>query len=105
MALFDPYTQKPHHAYYSLVAFNHLYQLKNQAEAKCDTEGVYAVCATNDKKSVLVISNISGEKQPLEIEGVDLFDSRWSVIDQKRLLSWSPKVDVIENNQVIMIEF
>ncbi|MBE7047525.1 MAG: hypothetical protein E7396_08985 [Ruminococcaceae bacterium] len=105
MALFDPYTQKPHHAYYSLVAFDHLYKLQNQAELKCDTEGIYSLCATNGNKNVIVISNISGQKHELNIEGVNLDDARFSVIDQKRLLSWSPKVDVIENNQVVMIEF
>ena len=105
MALFDPYTQKPHHAYYSLVAFDHLYKLQNQAELKCDTEGIYSLCATNGNKNIIVISNISGQKHELNIEGVNLDDARFSVIDQKRLLSWSPKVDIIENNQVVMIEF
>ena len=40
-----------------------------------------------------------------EIEGVDLSKARWSAIDNQRLLSWSPAVKEIENNQVLLIEW
>ena len=101
---FNPITLKPWHAYYSAAAFGELYKLKNQVELTNDTEGLHAVCATNGKRTVILISNVSGADQELNISGVDLTDARYSVIDQERLLSWSPKVNVLPNNTVLMIE-
>ncbi len=103
--LFDVKTHKPIHAYYSLVAFNKLYQLGTQVELTCDTENLYAVAATDGKRHAIMISNLSGEAQSLRLEGVELSDARFYVIDQERLLSWAPNANVIENNEVILIEF
>lgn len=102
--LFDPMKSRPWFAYYSLAAFSRLYILKNQVSAICDTDGIYAVAATDGKKLTLVISNISGTDHPLTVDGVDLYDARFYVLDQERQLSWAPNVKVIENNAVIMIE-
>ena len=71
----------------------------------CDTEELYSVCATNGSKSCLVISNLTGNKQKLNISGVSLENARYHVIDNLRLLSWSPAVSEIENNSVHLIEF
>ena len=103
--LFDICTHKPIHAYYSLVAFHQLYKLGTQVEVKGDTKYLYAVAATNGTKNALMISNVSGEKQTLQIEGVDLSGARYYVIDQERLLSWAPHANEIENNTVVLIEF
>ena len=43
--------------------------------------------------------------QELNITGVDLSNARYHVIDQERMLSWSPAVKEIENNQVFLIEW
>jgi len=105
-ALFDPYTYKPFHGYYALVAFDHLYALGSEVYTECDTEEVYAVAATNGTQHAIVISNISDHAKPdLHIEGVDLSHARYHVLDQARLLSWSPRVNAIEKNQVVLIEF
>jgi hypothetical protein len=53
----------------------------------------------------MMISNISGVTQTLEITGADLTKARYHVIDQERLLSWSPAVTEIENNQVLLIQW
>ena len=103
--LFDICTHKPIHAYYSMVAFNTLYQLGLQTKLACDTKGLYAVSATNGAQHAIMISNLTGSKQPLEIEGVDLCKARWHVIDQEHLLSWSPALKELENNTVVLIEF
>ena len=102
--LFDPMKSRPWFAYYSLAAFSRLYILKNQVSAICDTDGIYAVAATDGKKLTLVISNISGTDHPLTVDGVDLYDARFYVLDQERQLSWAPNVKEIENNAIIMIE-
>ena len=103
--LFDIRTHKPIHAYYSMVAFNTLYQLGTQVEAVSDNERVYAVAASDGEHHALMISNLSGTTQELNIEGVDLSKAKYHVIDQERLLSWSPAVTSIENNMVMLIEW
>ena len=52
-----------------------------------------------------MISNITGEKQMLEILGADLSDARWYIIDDQRLLSWAPELKSIPNNSVVLVEF
>ncbi|MBE6596774.1 MAG: hypothetical protein E7641_03790 [Ruminococcaceae bacterium] len=103
--LFDPLTCKPFHGYYAMVAFNTLYSLGEQVALECDTEGLYAVAASDGDRHALLISNVSGERVDLDILGVDLSGARWHVIDDKRLLSWSPAVKKIENNSVVLVEF
>ena len=103
--LFNPITHKPIHGYYSLAAFNMLYQLGNQVELTCDTEELYALAGTDGKHHAMLISNLTGQKQSLEIEGVDLSNAKYHVIDQERLLSWSPAVTEIGKNMVLLIEW
>ncbi len=103
--LFDIKTKKPIHGYYAMAAFNRLYQLGSQAALTCDTEGLYAVAATDGKHGALMLSNLTGEEQELVIEGADLSGARYYVIDEERLLSWAPHAKTIENNTVVLIEF
>lgn len=103
-ALFDPLSFKPFHAYYSMVAFNMLYMLGTQISLECNTEGLYAVAATDGEKTAIMIANLSGRTHSLSFDGVELSKARWSVIDQQRLLSWSPELKNIENNTVVLIE-
>ncbi len=104
-ALFDPRTYKPVHAYYALAAFNVLYKLGTQVSLECEDKGIYAIAASNGERSAILISNLSGATRKLEFEGVDLTGARWHLIDDSRLLSWSPALDKIENNSVVLIEF
>ena len=103
--LFNPITHKPIHAYYSMVAFNMLYKLGTQIEISCDVPDVYALCATDGNKKALLISNLSGKELELDIIGADLSNARYSVIDDMRLLSWSPATKTLEKNSVMLIEF
>ena len=103
--LFNPITHKPIHGYYSMAAFNVLYRLGTQAEVNCDTENLYVLAATDGTHHALLISNLTGKKQELVFEGVDFSHAKYHVIDQERLLSWSPAVDFIENNSVLLIEW
>lgn len=103
--LFNPLTITPSHAYYSLVAFNTLYKLGSQVEVVSNKKGFYAVGASNGNSGALLISNISGEDQTINIEGVNLSNARYHVIDEQRLLSWSPAVSVVKNNTVLLVEY
>ena len=103
--LFDIRSYKPIHGYYALVAFNALYRLGTQVKCGTDNKELYAVAASNGERHALMISNLTGCTQKLEIEGVDLSNAYWHVIDQERMLSWTPAVGEIENNTVLLIEF
>ena len=106
-AFFVPSTKEAQlsHGYYAFAAFSSLYKLGTQVALEGADAGVYAVCATNGKKNALMISNISGEDKPLAIEGADLTDARWYLLDDDRLLSWSPEIKTVKNNTVVLVEF
>ena len=88
------------------MAFDHLYELGNEVYTESDTEGVHVVAATDGKRNRMVIANISAlDNIELSIEGADMEGARYHIIDDKRLLSWSPAIKTIEKNQVILIEF
>ena len=103
--LFDIITHKPIQGYYSLAAFNALYKLKTQVRHECDTKDLYVACAYDGKKGAIMISNVSEESHRLTINGVNLKNARYYVIDDKRLLSWAPNADVIDKDEVWLIEF
>ena len=104
--LFNPITGKPIHGYYSLVAFNTLYQLGTQAATTCDTEALYVLAATDGNRHAMMISNLTGAWQELNIEGVDLAGARFHIIDNERLLSWAPgNTKWLNNNSVLLIEW
>jgi hypothetical protein len=88
-----------------MVAFNALYQLGTQVEAVCDNPRLYTVAASNGTHHAMLISNLTGSKQELSIEGVDLSHAKYHVIDQERLLSWAPAVRVMDPNMVVLIEW
>ena len=102
--LFDIKTHKPIHAYYSLVAFNHLYKLKNQIETKCDNDRLYTVAASDGCKTAILLANLTGSSQPLEIDGVDLTNAKIYELGSKGELVPIENADNIANNSVILIE-
>ena len=101
----DPVHLRLSHGYYTFAAFSVLAKLGTQVALECDTDGVYAVAASDGKRGAVMISNISGANQALCIEGVDLSDARWYILDDRRLLSWSPELKEIKNNTVVLVEF
>ena len=91
--------------YYAFAAFSELYKLGEQVALDGLENGVYAVCASNGKKNALMISNISGDDKALSIEGADLSDASWYVLDDDRMLSWSPAIGTVKNNTVVLVTF
>lgn len=104
---FAPFTAEPTATYYSFVAFSKLYELGTQTEAvvDCDKSGLYAVSATDGKKNALMIANRTGEKQQLSIEGVDLTDARYHILDKNHLLSMSFDASSIAKDTVLLVEW
>ncbi|MBO5652820.1 MAG: hypothetical protein J6S44_01230 [Clostridia bacterium] len=103
--LFNPITFKPVQGWYTFAAFNTLYKLGTQVEAVSDTEDLYALAAVGEKGGALLVSNLTGKAQELTIEGVDLSRARIHVIDNERLLSWTPALGTVQNNEVYLIEW
>jgi hypothetical protein len=103
--LFDICTHKPIHGYYSMVAFNTLYQLGTQVQTVCDTDRLYVLAASNGKRNAVMVANLTGETQTLTFEGADFVNARYYVLNQDRLLSWAPNANEIENNAVMLIEW
>ena len=93
------------------MAFNTLYRLGTQVVCESDTEGVYALAASNGKKHAMMLSNLSGKRQPLSFEGVDFTGARFYAIDNERLLSWAPRICAangacaLEPNDVYLVEW
>ena len=87
--LFNAETKKPRPAYYSFMMFNQAYKLGNEVKTASDSSDVFVLGARNDKKSILLLSNI-GEAVDVEIEalGVDLKDAEVLMISD--VYNYSP---------------
>ena len=79
-----------------MVAFNQLYKLGTQTKALCDVDGLYVLAASDGKEHAMMLSNLTGIDLSLNIEGADLSNARFYVIDQDRLLSWASNANSIK---------
>ena len=102
--LFDIKTRKPIHAYYALVAFNQLYRLGKQMKSVSDNDRLYTLAASDGEHHALLLANLTGERQPLTIEGLDLSRARFYELSDSGTLAWAPNADAIDNNAVFLIE-
>lgn len=102
--LFDIKTHKPIHAYYSLLAFNRLYGLGNQMASTCDNNRLYTLAASDGNKTAILLANLTGASQSLEIDGVDLTNAKVYELGTKGELVSVDNADSIANNFVLLIE-
>ena len=102
--LFDIKSHRPIHAYYSLVAFNELYKLGTQVETTCDVDRLYVLAASDGENHALMLANLSGSVQPLNIDGLDLNKAHIYELSQSGKLAWTPNADSIPNHTVMLIE-
>ena len=104
-ALFNPMTYKPFPAYYGLVAFNQLYQLGTQVETVSDTPELYAISASDGKTQRTLIVNLTNAKQEIKYTGVSgEYYHAW-IIDDDHLLAWTPQIQMLKPNQILLIEW
>lgn len=61
--LFNPLTEEPYCTYYGFKAFGKLYKMGVQTECVSDTNGLYAIAATNENGDAkgLLIANVGAE--------------------------------------------
>ena len=88
-----------------MVAFNTLYQLGTQIKTESTDHRLYTLAASNGHHHALLISNVTGRKQSIHFEGIDLAGARFHVIGDAGVLAWAPNAKLIENNQVVLIEW
>lgn len=65
--MFNPMTQTPFPSYYSFMAFNSLYKLKNQCRAVYDSP-LYVTSATDGKYGAVMISNPTDEDVSIDAD-------------------------------------
>lgn len=104
-ALFHPITKKPLQGYYALYAFNRLYQLGEEAPSSSDTEGMYVLSAVKGEGRAMLLSNRSGQVQPLSFFGADPKTAKAHVIDNTRPFEPVDTPSVIENDSVLLLEW
>ena len=96
-AVFNP-DGRPFPTYYALVAFNRLYELKNQAALTLDDDRLYAVAASDGNRGCLVIANPEAEAIPIKIDTngkavIALITSDGKRISGSGLTSYEPRCD------------
>jgi xylan 1,4-beta-xylosidase len=70
--LFDPVHLETYKAYYSFVAFNHLYTLKNEVQSQVDTDDLFVCAATDAESSAILIVNPGSEEIDLNYSFIGL---------------------------------
>ena len=105
---FDPATCKPTKNYFAFKAFGFLYALKNQAFAETDDDGVFAVCAADEKNVALMISDYSGEERALVINSLSCLKGiKAFVIDEDHCFADAENVEeelkVLKKNAVLLV--
>ena len=67
----NPLNMTPFKAYYSFYTFGQLYALGKCVECSSDTDGIYALAATDgEKKAIAIVSN-KNEEVTVSIDGID----------------------------------
>ena len=98
--LFNSETRKPTNTYFAFHMFNDLYKLGSEVACECDDSAIYAIAATNGKRSALVISNDKNNTVEIDLElmGVDAADAEIFRIDDT--YRYSPTGEKIKDGKI-----
>lgn len=98
--LFNSETLMPTNSYFVFHMFNTLYRLGLEVECTCDVPGVYALAATNGKRSALVLANTSDKTLTFDLEclGVDFTDA--DVIRISKAYRYSLTGECVKNGKM-----
>ena len=66
--MFNPNDYTPYLNYYAFLMFNDAYKLGQEIETSDCTDEIYVLGAKNDKKKVLILTNLSEEEKEIELE-------------------------------------
>ena len=100
--LFNSETRKPTNTYFAFHMFNSLYKLGNEVETISDTNAVYALAATNGKRSSLVLSNPAATSAEVELSlsGVEAADAEVFRLDHT--YRYTPTGETVKGNRFVL---
>lgn len=101
---YDVITYQPSCVYYSFKAFGELYALGNEVECTCSEDGIYAIAASNEGKSSIILSNINRDVN-INLNLPDGFYVYW--IDKDHHMTkteWKPEDFTLKENTVAVIK-
>ena len=102
--LFNPDTTYPYPTYYTLMMFNSLYTLQNEAVSESDDKYVFVGAAVKGKRAALVIANVNEEpvKINLGIKGFPADDVEILRIDEEN--TYTLTGETLEGGSLVMPE-
>ncbi|MFO7937586.1 MAG: hypothetical protein R6V06_08275 [Kiritimatiellia bacterium] len=102
--LFNPFTYKPHKAYYVLKAFNALYQLKTAVKVSSSaSDDVWVAAAVENAEGAVLLANISERKISLSLDFGDYKAVECRVIDRTRTDTEISLPSVMTPHSVLLI--
>ena len=102
--LFNPLTYLPFSTYYGLKAFGELYVMGTQIECSVDNPAVYALAATDGKKTGILITNTGEDTEICSSLGKS---AKVYLIDEEHMMeevAFSADNFQLKQNQVVYIE-
>ena len=82
--LFNPFTYKPHKAYYVYTAFNELRKLQSAVKAVSDDAGVWVAAAKNTSGAALMLANNSPAEKPIVLDLAGRRAASYRITDETR---------------------
>ena len=73
---YDVVTYQPSCVYYAFKAFGELYALGREVECTCSEDGIYAIAASNDGKTSIILTNINRDRN-INLNLPDVFCVYW----------------------------
>lgn len=102
-SLFEPLTAKPFPAYYSFVAYNQLYTLKNRVYTQWDDNRLYCMAVAGERKC-LMLANDSDEDIAIKLVSGELLNS-CVLISSTKMMEPVAFENCIPANSVMLLEF
>ena len=97
--LFNSETRKPTNTYFSFHMFNKLYTLENEVSCISDVPSIYAIAATNGKRSVLVLANPEPKPVTLDLELAGANEADAEILRIDSIYRYSPTGESLKNGK------
>jgi len=102
--MFNPDTYEPYKTYYGFKSFNTAYKLGKEIVTDSDNKDVYVLGARNDKKGVILISNIGDEEVEINFDvcGVDINNGMVITTDEQYI--YTCRDEIIKDGRLTVKE-
>ena len=102
--LFNPFTYKPHKAYWAFLAFNELRKAGRAVAASSDDPEVWVAAAAGKSRAVMV-ANASGEVKPIRLDLGGAKPSSCRIVDADRTWEEVPVPDSLPPHSFAVLSF